>query len=101
MRSQECITPRHLLEKTIANVKDTFMGKTGNIETHSIGGRCESISAFVVELERILQGKGKFILVFDGIDHQREAAPTLLPTITRLGERASLSVFAITEQYAE
>ena len=47
------------------------------------------MSAFVVELERLLEGRGgkKFVLVFKGIDRQREAAPTLLPAIVRLGER--------------
>ena len=55
-------------------------------ETTSLGGRCESISAFFVELQELLAGKEKFILVFDGIDRQREAAPTLLPAIARLGE---------------
>lgn len=49
-------------------------------------GKSESISAFIVELQRLLKGNEKFILVFDGIDRQREAAPTLLPAIVRLGE---------------
>lgn len=55
-------------------------------EANGLAGRSESISAFVVELQHLLQGKEKFILVFDGIDRQREAAPTLLPAIARLGE---------------
>ena len=55
-------------------------------------GRCDSISAFVVQLQRLLEGKGNFILVFDGIDHQREAAPTLLPALARLGEIVSLAI---------
>ena len=55
-------------------------------EANGLDGRCENISAFTVELQHLLQGKGKFILVFDGIDRQREAAPTLLPAIARLGE---------------
>ena len=55
----------------------------------SIEGRCESISAFVVQLQRLLEENGKFVLVFDGIDQQREAAPTLLPAIARLGKIVS------------
>ena len=55
-------------------------------------GRCDSISAFVVQLQRLLEGKGNFILVFDGIDHQREAAPTLLPALARLGEIVSSAI---------
>ena len=44
----------------------------------------------MVELQRLLEGRGKHILVFDGIDRQREVAPTLLPAIARLGETVSL-----------
>jgi origin recognition complex subunit 5 len=53
--------------------------------------RCENISALVVHLQRLLQGKRKFILLFDGIDRQREAPQTLLPAIARLGEIVRLS----------
>ena len=86
LESQECITTRHLLERTIAAVKET-LGANGQLEeADKFDGRCESISAFTVELQRLLGESGTFILVFDGIDRQREAAPTLLPAITRLGE---------------
>jgi hypothetical protein len=38
--------------------------------------------------------KGRFVLVFDGIDQQRDAPPTLLPALARLGEIVSLcSIF--------
>jgi origin recognition complex subunit 5 len=47
----------------------------------------------VVELSRLLQSwaaeadtKHRFVLVFDGVDHQRDAPPTLLPALARLGE---------------
>lgn len=62
----------------------------------AVDGRCESISAFVVQLQRLLQGhhKKKFILVFDNIDRQREAAPTLLPALARLHETVHLLPFA-------
>lgn len=33
--------------------------------------------------------KGKFVLVFDGIDKQRETPPTLLPALARVGEIVS------------
>lgn len=54
-----------------------------------LDGRCESLSTFVVQLQKLLEQKGKFILVFDGIDQQRESLPTLLPAIVRLGEIVS------------
>ena len=84
--SQECITTRHLLERTIAVVKEALTAHGQLEEATGLDGRCESISAFLVGLQTLLAGKGKFILIFDGIDRQREAAPTLLPAIARLGE---------------
>ncbi|KAL9063459.1 MAG: hypothetical protein Q9161_009459 [Pseudevernia consocians] len=86
VRSRECITTRHLLERTIAVIKEALAAHGQLEEANGLDGRCENISAFTVELQHLLQGKGKFILVFDGIDRQREAAPTLLPAIARLGE---------------
>ena len=87
VRSQECITTRHLLERTLAAVNDAFSDERfKDRDLHSVDGRCESISAFVVQLQQMIARCGKVILVFDGIDRQREAAPTLLPAIARLGE---------------
>ena len=65
-------------------------GKDNAMRT--MDGRCDSISAFVVQLQRLLEEKGTFILVFDGIDHQIEAAPTLLPALARLGEIVSSAI---------
>lgn len=92
IRSRECITTRHLLERTLSSVQDALR-KHGVEEVDTGDGRCESISAFLVQLQQLLDGKGRFILVFDGIDRQREAAPTLLPAIARLGELVRLLVF--------
>lgn len=86
IRSKECITTRHLLERTLAEVQDG-LGDTAR----TVDGRCESISAFVVQLQRLLHGQSKFILVFDGVDRQREAAPTLLPALARLSEIVRIS----------
>ena len=86
VRSQECITTRHLLERTLSSAKHALRASGQDDGGDRIDGRCESISAFVVDLQILLEGKRKFILVFDGIDRQREVAPTLLPAIARLGE---------------
>ena len=94
VQSRACITTRHLLERTLAGVKDALKRQDGDTEANDVDGRCESISAFVVELQHVLQGRGKHILVFDGVDHQREMAPTLLPAIARLGETVSLLLLA-------
>jgi len=88
--SQECITTRYLLERAITSIQNV-LSNVGMAEGESIGNRrCESISAFVVELQQLLEGRGRFIVVFDGIDRQREAATTLLPALARLGETVSL-----------
>lgn len=58
-------------------------------------GRCENLAQLAVELGRMVEswtGSGdegearKFVLVFDGIDGQRDAPPTLLQALGRLGE---------------
>ncbi|KAL9101110.1 MAG: hypothetical protein Q9163_003604, partial [Psora crenata] len=86
IRVKECITTRHLLERTISSVKEALERKVETRGLPQTEGRCESISAFVAELQRLLEGIGRFVLVFDNIDRQREAAPTLLPALARLGE---------------
>ncbi|KAG0648029.1 Origin recognition complex subunit 5 [Hyphodiscus hymeniophilus] len=87
VRSAECIGVRHLLEQIVGAVAKALDWK-GSV------GRCENISQLVVELERLLgqrtsdtEGQGRrLVLVFDGIDHQRDAPPTLLPGLARLSE---------------
>ncbi len=93
--SKECITARHLLERTLAAIIDILDDAEQNQTIANFDGRCDSISAFVVQLQCLLEGKGKFILVFDGIDRQREAPPTLLPAIARLGEIVSLTIYCL------
>lgn len=58
--------------------------------------KCENLAQLVVEVEKLLQGwksldeaqaaKQRFVLVFDGIDRQREAPPTMLPALARMSE---------------
>jgi len=56
-------------------------------------GRCEQISGLAVLLEECLgawsSNNRKFVLVLDEIDRQREAPPTLLSALARLGEIVS------------
>jgi origin recognition complex subunit 5 len=82
---------RHLLEQTVGAVVKA-LGCGGTV------GRCENLSQLVVELARLLEnstsgtglaGKLRLVLVFDGIDNQRDAPPTLLPALARLGEVVS------------
>jgi origin recognition complex subunit 5 len=92
IKSAECITGRHLLEQTVGAVAKAVNWQ-GNM------GRCENVAQLVVEIGRMLESwttsdedeatNRRLVLVFDGIDHQREAPPTLLPALARLGEVVS------------
>ena len=88
IKSQECITARHLLERALTATSESL---SSHGPSQDIDGRCENISAFVVQLQHLLPNQQKFILVFDGIDRQRECPPTLIPALVRLGEIVRLS----------
>lgn len=89
IRCQECVTGRHLLERTVGTVHEAFRGDEDDEDIGNYTGRCENISALAVHLQKLLDGRDKFILVFDGIDKQREAPPTLLAALARIGETVS------------
>ena len=109
VRSAECVTARHLFERTLAAVADAVAGAPP-----PAAARCETLAALAVELGRLLERYGRsdrddgrqdgedapavvpdirrrFVLVFDGIDRQREAPPTLLPALARLSEIVRLT----------
>ncbi|KAK7533990.1 origin recognition complex subunit 5 C-terminus-domain-containing protein [Phyllosticta citribraziliensis] len=93
IQSRECITGRHLLERTLAACLDAVDDPDLDRSPYA---RCENISALFVHLGRLLEGRERFVLVFDGVDRQRETPPTLLPALARLGEVIpSLSVILI------
>jgi origin recognition complex subunit 5 len=84
VNSIECITGRHLLERTISKVADA-------LDWESRPSRCENLSQLTVELSKMLlhpprHKDFRFVLVFDAIDRQREAPATLLPSLARLSE---------------
>ncbi|ETS79478.1 hypothetical protein PFICI_09331 [Pestalotiopsis fici W106-1] len=84
VKSPECVTARHLFERTVDAVADA-------LKWQAPVGRCETLAALTVELSKMLKyverGKSwRFVLVFDAIDRQREAPPTLLPALARLSE---------------
>lgn len=86
IRCRECISGRHLLERTIVTVYESLRAghETDHHAEHT--GRCENLSALTVHLQRALEAQDRFCLVFDGVIKQREAPPTLLPALARLGE---------------
>ncbi|EAT86614.2 hypothetical protein SNOG_05550 [Parastagonospora nodorum SN15] len=51
----------------------------------------ENLSALCVNLAKLLEGRGKFVLVLDAVDKLRESAGTLIAALGRLGE----SLFSI------
>ena len=86
MRCRECITGRHLLERTIAAVQSSLQQDEVAAGHAEYNGRCENLGVLTAHLQRLLQKEQKFILVFDAVDRQRDAQPTLLPALARLGE---------------
>ncbi|THY69330.1 hypothetical protein D6C94_09631 [Aureobasidium pullulans] len=82
----ECITGRHFLERTLAACVNAIEQAVNISLDGVIPSRCESLSTLTSSFERLFEGIDKFVLVLDGIDEQREAPPTLLPTLARLGQ---------------
>lgn len=86
VNSLECVSGRHLLETTIRTVADAL-----GLGVDAFNSRCENLAQLMFELSRMLKysphpDQGHFVLVFDGIDRQRDAPPTLLPALARLSE---------------
>ncbi|KAK3946288.1 putative origin recognition complex subunit orc5 protein [Diplogelasinospora grovesii] len=84
VNSTECITARHLFESAVGKSADA-------LQWPGAPSRCESLSQLTVELSKMLKypprpDRFRFVLVFDGIDRQRETPPTLLPALARLPE---------------
>lgn len=101
VRSTECITGRHLLTKILWATLEALGQKD---EWEQFGkGRCEHVSTLAVLLDECLTasgggGKGKFVLVLDEIDKQREAPQTLLSALARLGEMVSCPLLSTSDQ---
>lgn len=97
VKSAECITGRHLLETTVATIARA-------VDWQGSIGRCENLAQLAVEINKLLGSQDryigchdsnalsvKFILVFDGIDRQRDPPATLLPALARLAEIVSVA----------
>ncbi|KAL9097728.1 MAG: hypothetical protein Q9165_000054 [Trypethelium subeluteriae] len=91
--SRECITGRHLLERTLAACVASVAALPESETDTSTYSRCENLSALAAQLQRLLEGHEKFFLVLDGVDRQRDAPTTLFPALARLGEMVNM--FAI------
>jgi origin recognition complex subunit 5 len=75
------------LERTVAACLDALDEFGGEKIDRRLYSRTENLNSLVVNLQKMLEGReGKFVLVLDGIDAQREAPPTLIPALARFGE---------------
>lgn len=92
--SRQCITGRQLLEQTLAATGEAIDEYHGGQESARSLGRCESLSTLQVQLGILLAGNKRLVLVFDGIDRQREAPQTLIPALARFGELVCISTLA-------
>ncbi|KAK3304448.1 origin recognition complex subunit 5 C-terminus-domain-containing protein [Chaetomium strumarium] len=82
--SVECVTSRHLYETVVGKVAIA-------LRWDGAPSRCETVSQLAVELSKMLRytprpDSFRFVLVFDGIDRQRDTPHTLLPALARLSE---------------
>jgi len=85
IKTAECITSRHLMEKIVKAVADALGYRASN--------RCENASQLVNELEKMFHWSQcqnpevahRLVLVFDGIDQQVVHSQTL-PALAKLGE---------------
>ena len=80
--SKECVTGRQLLEQAVAAAADAVDGAAA---------RCENLAALQVQLSSLLE-RQELVLVFDGIDGQREAPPTFLPALARIAESVCIQI---------
>ncbi|OLN95335.1 Origin recognition complex subunit 5 [Colletotrichum chlorophyti] len=93
VNSIQCITGRHLFERTVSAVADAVKWETSP-------KKCENLAQLTVELCEMLKYTQRpegwrFILVFDSIDRQRDAPPTLLPALARLSEVVSSALYSL------
>lgn len=83
---RECITTRHLLERIVAASLDALDEAYDEQIDRRPYARTENISALCVNLQKMLEGRGKFVVVLDTFDKLREGAGTLVAALGRLGE---------------
>ncbi|KAF4554217.1 Origin recognition complex subunit 5-like protein [Elsinoe fawcettii] len=88
LQCRECITGRHLFERIVAECQTiTHFGTNGDSARSVDFQRCENINAFVVALSTILDRAGRIVIVLDGIDELKDAPPSMIPALVRLGEQ--------------
>ena len=92
VKSRECLSQRHLLSRIFASC----IHKLDQEDELDIYDKVESLNALQGILQKLFRRKNAenklnvgFVLVLDGVDTQRGATPTLLPSLARLGDMVS------------
>ncbi|KAJ4989070.1 origin recognition complex subunit orc5 [Stagonosporopsis vannaccii] len=83
---RECITTRHLLERIVAASLDALEDAYDETIDRRPYARTENLSALCVNLQKMLEVRGKLVLVLDALDKLRESGGTLIAALGRLGE---------------
>lgn len=83
---RECITTRHLVERIVVSSLDALDEFHNEKSDRRPYARTENLSALCVNMGKLLEGRGKFVLVLDAMDKLREGAGTLIAALGRLGE---------------
>jgi origin recognition complex subunit 5 len=83
---RECITARHLLERIVAASLDTLDEFYDEMIDRRPYARTENLSALCVNMAKLLEGRGKLVVVLDAMDKLREGGGTLIAALGRLGE---------------
>lgn len=92
IKCEECITIRHLLERTTASCVDAAAAlSNGELDSRHYT-RCETVSALHAHLQDLSPWLGSCILVFDGIDRLLETSTALLPALARVADSVSISI---------
>jgi origin recognition complex subunit 5 len=90
-----CISARHFFESIIVAVNNAISAWNGAEDNENASQRCETLAQLAASLSSIFDqprtkdGLKHFVLVLDGMDKQRDAPPTLMPALARLGETVS------------
>ena len=85
VKSKECLSQRHLLSKIFAACASALEEQT-RIDQYD---KVDSINVLLGNLRKIFDrhNDAKFVVVIEGIDKLKQAGPTLLPALARLGNQ--------------
>ncbi|KEF54678.1 uncharacterized protein A1O9_09120 [Exophiala aquamarina CBS 119918] len=86
VRSKDCLSQRHLLSKIFATCVHG-LGQQSQIEHYD---KVDSLNALLGNLRKLFERAGhdqRLVLILEDINKQKQAGPTLLPALARLGDQ--------------